>query len=205
MSQNLRSQVLRQGLPQAATPVAQTAIQRGVSCNLPELSCFLRSQEARQLLPQPAVPNACPATSVTGLVMPHAGAGSMRHAKPSLILRATRISRWTLIPRIPRPRVVMPAAGKESSRHANAPMRNGARSAVGCCLSSRPLRISLRVIPGSSPVAVVTIHLYPGSQRAVDLNASIRSGLSRCCFLLLCRRLRRRRKQPDNSTHPAPV
>ncbi len=78
MSQNLRSQVLRQGLPQAATPVAQTAIQRGISCNLPELSCFLRSQEARQLLPQPAIPKPHPATGVTGLC--HAACGSREHA-----------------------------------------------------------------------------------------------------------------------------
>ena len=130
------------------------------------------SQQVRQLLACPAISKPHAATSVTGLC--HAACGNREHAARQALTHPARNPYLlaTLIPRLPRPRVVMPAAGSGSSRHANAPMRNGVRSAGGCCLSSRPLRISLRVIPGSSPVAVATIHLYPGRQRAVDLNAS---------------------------------
>ncbi len=88
MSQNLRSQVLRQGLPQAADPTAQAATRRTVSCNLPELSCFLRSQEARQLLPQPAIPKPHPATGVTGLC--HAACGSREHASRQALTHPAR-------------------------------------------------------------------------------------------------------------------
>lgn len=92
---------------------------------------------------------------VTGLVMPHAGEGSMRPAKPSLILRATRISLHQLIPRAPTPRCH--ARCLPNTAAPVTPTPHAERRPVNCrgCVSSRPLRISLKRIPATSPVAVL--------------------------------------------------